>query len=36
MQGQRAVDAVVTVWDVARPLPWEQEAPAGALAGQPV
>jgi hypothetical protein len=36
MRGQRAVDAVVTVWDVAGPLPWEQEASAGVLAGQPV
>jgi len=35
MRGQRAVDAIVTVWDVAGPLPWEQEAAAGALAGQP-
>ena len=35
MRGQRAVDAVVTAWDVAGPLPWEQAASAGALAGQP-
>ena len=35
-RGQQAVDACVTAWDVAGPLPWEQEAVAGSLAGQPV
>jgi len=36
MQGQKAVDAVVIVWDVADPLPWERESAPGTLAGQPV
>ena len=35
-RGQHTVDAFVTAWDVAGPLPWEQEAMAGSLAGQPV
>ncbi|MGD1994293.1 MAG: hypothetical protein PVI59_13960 [Anaerolineae bacterium] len=33
--GQTAVDAEVTVLDVAGPLPWERAANVGALAGQP-
>jgi hypothetical protein len=36
MRGQRAVDAIVTAWDVAGPLPWEQGTATGALLGQPV
>ena len=35
-RGQRAIDAVVTVWDVAGPLPWEPETATGTLVGQPV
>lgn len=33
--GQTAVDAEVTVLDMAGPLPWERAATVGALAGQP-
>jgi hypothetical protein len=36
MRGQRAVDAAVTVWNVAGPLPWEPGTATGALLGQPV
>jgi len=35
MRGQRAVDAVVTAWDVTGPLPWELGTATGALLGQP-
>jgi hypothetical protein len=36
MRGQRAVDAAVTAWDVAGPLPWQQGTATGTLLGQPV
>ena len=36
MRGQRAVDAVLTAWDVAGPLPWEQGTATSTLLGQPV
>jgi hypothetical protein len=36
MRGQRAVDAAITTWDVAGPLPWQQGPATSTLLGQPV